>query len=202
MSSFSYDAIVLSGGESRRMGFPKALLKGPMGRKFIEVIIQNLRSLCPPPREIFTVLGYHREVIEREANLSGCRVVCNPDPSRGMLSSIISGIEAAGPQSSGVLVCLVDHPAVQLNTYQKVVEAAFQSPGSIVIPVYGEKGGHPVFFPREVFSDILSAPMDQGARWAVQKNRDRVIRMGTGDGGVILDVDTPEEYMGMRGEVM
>lgn len=93
MQDFKYSAVILTAGESRRMGYPKALLDSGDGRKFLERIIDNLKNLEEKPFEIIPVLGYHREKILEEIDTTGCRAVINPKPELGQLSSLIVALE-------------------------------------------------------------------------------------------------------------
>ncbi len=194
MSNFTYNAVILTAGESRRMGYPKALLDSGDGRKFLERIISNVKNTDPKPSEIILVLGYHRERILKEIDVSGCQTVTNPTPELGQLSSLITALNSMSEESRGMMVCLTDHPLVQPETYNLVVQEASLNPGSIILPRYGEKKGHPVFFPSEIFQDLKDSPIDTGARHAVRKNSHRIIVVDVDDAGILKDIDTPEQY--------
>ena len=194
MEKFKYKAIILTAGESSRMGFPKALLDSGDGRKFLERIIDNVGNNKNKPEEIIVVLGYHKEKICDEVNLEGCTIVENKTPELGQLSSLIAALNNIKDDMSGVLMCLVDHPLVSPSTYEKVAKEALSHPGSIILPRYGKRKGHPVFFPSEIFKDLKTSPLDCGARYAVQKNKDRIRIIDIDDPGILKDIDTPEEY--------
>ena len=175
-------------------GNPKALLTTTSGDTFIHAIAQRLRAISPAPENIMAVLGFHREKLLPTVEQLGLTPVTNPDPERGMLSSLQTAIKACDGDCSGVLLCLVDHPLVRDETYRKVLETAIDNPGTGVIPTIDKRGGHPVFFPREFFPDLMDAPLDQGARYAVKKNQERIIRIITCDPGIRHDIDTPAIY--------
>src|SRR5258705_9082920 len=83
-------ALVLAAGESQRMHRPKALL--PLeGRTFLETLMDRLARAGVAP--ILVVLGAASEEIRHAVKLSLARVVINPEPSRGQLSSIHCGIQ-------------------------------------------------------------------------------------------------------------
>jgi len=196
---FLYTAVILTAGESRRMGFPKALLDAGNGKKFIENIFCILEKITPQPFETIAVLGYHKDRIVNEAQISeSCKIVTNPEPERGQLSSLVEALRSYDSfrlgKIKGLLVCLVDHPFVAESTFQKIVNHASLNPGSIIIPRFDGRKGHPVFFPAEIFMDLMEAPLDQGARYAVNKNSDRIIVVDVDDSAILKDVDTPAEY--------
>ncbi|MCE1246948.1 MAG: nucleotidyltransferase family protein [Firmicutes bacterium] len=202
-SEFLYTAVILTAGESRRMGFPKALLEAGEGRKFIENIFLSLSGIVPEPSEIIAVLGFHRERILSEAEIpESCRIVFNPDPERGQLSSLIEALKYIKSEkrvTAGIMMCLVDHPFVDVSTFQKIAETAAENPGMVVIPKYSGRKGHPVFFPSEIFEDLLESPLEEGARHAVNKNRDRLIVVDVDDPAILKDVDTPSDYRNHTG---
>jgi molybdenum cofactor cytidylyltransferase len=63
-----------------------------------------------------------------------------------------------------------------------------------VVPTYGGRRGHPVIFSRSLFSEILAAPLNQGAKAVVYAHRDDTLEIPTSYEGVTIDIDTPEEY--------
>lgn len=196
--SLIFDFIVLSAGESGRMGYPKALLDYGNGLTFLERILSAADSMTIKPKRKIVVLGKHCGVIESHINLSQCIKVINPQPERGQLSSLICAlnyIKTTNEDTSGILTALTDHPRVEYKTYDIIIKEASFNPGHIIIPTYNNKGGHPVFFPPDIFQDLVSAPLDQGARFAVKKNQNRVRRLTVEDPGILKDIDTKEEYL-------
>jgi molybdenum cofactor cytidylyltransferase len=71
----------------------------------------------------------------------------------------------------------------------------------IVVPRYKGKRGHPVIFSRELFGELLNAPLDQGAKAVVNAHRQETLEIEWQDEGITLDIDTPELYrQHVRGE--
>jgi len=105
-------AIVLSAGESSRMGSPKALL--PIkGKSFIEEIVSVLQAT--KVGKIILVLGYNANEIASKIRHLPVRVVVNEDYRKGQLSSLNVAIRSLEVEENvatidGVLVHLVDHP--------------------------------------------------------------------------------------------
>ncbi|HEY7165596.1 MAG TPA: nucleotidyltransferase family protein [Candidatus Binatia bacterium] len=189
-------AIILSAGESSRMGRPKALLPVD-GVRFIEKIVTTLRSTRVG--DIIVVLGHNAEEMrEKIADLS-VTIVINPDYRQGQLSSLIAALRnlQAAPargRIDGVLVHLVDHPFIDRELVDRMIEKFFETGKSIVVPTYGGRRGHPVIFSRSLFPEILAAPLNQGAKAVVSAHRDDTLEIPTSYEGVTIDIDTPEEY--------
>ncbi len=57
--------------------------------------------------------------------------------------------------------------------------------------------GHPVVFGREAF-DALRAPSPDGAKSVLRRFAGRQRWVDVEDEGVVLDIDTPEEYARLR----
>lgn len=172
------------------MGSPKALLPFK-GTTFIDHIIQNAQSSgC---EIIITVLGNSAEQILKNSALPNSKYVINRNPRQGMLSSIQIGLESLPDAAPGFLLLLVDHPLVQSCTCKQILETAHKQPGKIIIPEFAGKHGHPVYFDRSFFQELLDTPLQQSARSVIQKNKDSVIYLPVDDEGILMDIDTPQD---------
>jgi molybdenum cofactor cytidylyltransferase len=184
------EGIILAAGESRRMGFPKPLLQ--IGEQtFIGHIAETMLAVVP---RIVIVLGAHRgrvhAAIPRDARIA---IVENPNYSRGQLSSLKVGLSVLHPNAAGALVHLADHPLVQLETFQAVVDSYNRTGTPIVIARHDGRRGHPVIFDRATFAELESAPEEEGARHVVNADASRVIYVDLPDPGINLDLDTPSD---------
>ena len=179
-------ALILAAGDSRRMGRPKALL--PLeDRTFLEVLLGRLSFAGVAP--ILVVLGDASEEIQSVAKLSLARVVLNPEPSRGQLSSIHCGIRALAPDEvDGLFIAPVDTPRIQAATLRRMMEALAGHP--LVVPVFHGRRGHPALFSANLFPALLGAPLDEGARAVVHATQDR-LELPCDDPAVLEDFDAP-----------
>jgi len=187
-------AIVLSAGASSRMGSPKALLSIG-GSTFIERIVSSLKAT--KVGKIIVVLGHDAERIQPKIDPFLVTIVLNPDYLKGQLSSLIAAIrrlQADLSQVDGVLVHLVDNPFLNSSVVNEMIDRFYQSKKLIVIPTYKGQRGHPVLLSSLLFPELLSAPLDQGAKSVVRAHPDETLEIETDDEGVVLDIDTPEDY--------
>jgi molybdenum cofactor cytidylyltransferase len=186
-------AIVLTAGKSERMGTPKALLS-IYGRTFLENILDAIsRSTIG---QTLVVTGHHHEEIVRRVPLP--HVVFNPDYEQGMITSFQKGIRALPPTAEGALLFLVDHPLVAPTTINSLI--AHFAPTRIVLPVFEGRRGHPVLFARDVLQEILDLTASQGANIVVRKDPTRILEVPVGERGILVDVDTPEDFERLRSE--
>jgi molybdenum cofactor cytidylyltransferase len=185
-------AIVLAAGESRRMGFPKALLP-IQGRTFVEHIVGRLASTRV--EAIYVVLGAHRERILAAVDVTPAHVVVNPIWERGQLSSLQAGLRALPDgEYDATMMALVDHPLIEPGVVDAVA-AAFERTGRpVVVPVHEGRRGHPVLFAARLFPELLAAPLEEGARAVVRAHAPEVLEVPVPAPGVLADIDTPELY--------
>jgi molybdenum cofactor cytidylyltransferase len=196
--------IILAAGESRRMGFPKALLPYPLPdgseTTFLGRLVEVMsRSRAEP---IVVVLGHEADRIR--GSLPGTpsgtvRAVLNARYREGMLTSILAGIEAIEESpAEGALLLPVDHPDVTSEIVDLLIDRFEHSPHPIVLPVFQGRRGHPVLFARTVFDEIRRAPESVGARQVVWDHRKDLLEVEVQEPGIGRDVDTPGDYRSLR----
>jgi molybdenum cofactor cytidylyltransferase len=187
-------AVILSAGESSRMGRPKALL--PIdGVRFVEKIVSTLKST--DVGNIIVVLGHNAEEIRRKISDLPVTILINHDYKQGQLSSLqvaIRHLESSGSPVDGILVHLVDHPYIEAKLVNLMIDRFYETKKLIVVPRFQDRRGHPVIFARVLFPELLAAGTDQGAKPVVHAHRDDTLEIDTNDKGVLIDIDTPEEY--------
>jgi molybdenum cofactor cytidylyltransferase len=181
------------------MGSPKALLAAPDGRPFVVRIVSNL--LAGGASTVVVVTGPHHDQIEqalRTAGMDRVRLVRNPDPSRGQLSSLWTGMDALVDLSpDAILMTPVDVPAIAGETVRAVIEAWERTGAPIVRPAIGDRHGHPVLFDRAVFDELRRASPADGAKGVVHAHLDAIVNVPVTDEGSLVDIDTPEDYRRM-----
>ena len=104
-----------------------------------------------------------------------------------MSSSIKSGIRALPTDVDGVVLCLGDMPLVVsahldllINNYAVDVACA---------PYCRERRGHPVLFPRSMFSDLLQLSGDTGARMLLEQLGSTILQIDVNDEGIFFNVN-------------
>jgi molybdenum cofactor cytidylyltransferase len=196
-------AVILAAGDSSRMGSPKAALLPPDGDRFITRIVRTLRDAGVG--DLVIVTGRHHDAVidalTRDRVAPMPRIVRNPDPSRGQLSSLRAGIDAVvTPHTDAVMMTLVDVPLVRVATVIAVIDEWRRSRAPIVRPAIGDRHGHPVIFDRAVLEEIRRAPLDAGAKSVVRAHEHELVNVPVDDEGCVRDVDTPSDYEALRGE--
>lgn len=194
-------AIILAAGESTRMGHPKALLAAPDGHPFVASIARAFAAAGVTDIVIVTGRDHDRVVEATVADAPPVlpRFARNPDPSRGQLSSLWVGMDAAvGLDADGLLVTLVDIPLVSPLVIRQVLDAWTRTRAPIVRPARGDRHGHPVIFDRAVFAELRAAPLVEGAKAVVRAHAHDLLDVPVTDEGSLVDVDTPGDYEALR----
>ncbi|HTQ59870.1 MAG TPA: nucleotidyltransferase family protein [Candidatus Solibacter sp.] len=182
-------AIILSGGASRRMGSPKALLSY-QGRPFLEHLLDVARHSKIGARRV--VLGADAEPIAKEINLSPDEIVINEDWEKGQLSSIQAALRSLPAETEGIILFLIDHPLISSSLVDELIETFYSSGKSIVLPVYEGRRGHPVIFSSKLYRELMSAPLETGARSVVWAHGDEIQVVQTNEEGCILNLNDPD----------
>ena len=117
-------------------------------------------------------------------------VVVNPDPDRGMFSSIQTGWAAA--EGDPVLILPGDMPFVQSTTVAAVIAAYRQTPGFVVARRHA-RHGHPIALPGALRAAALAAPATSTLDAFIKAQGLLPIEVEVEDKGVLHDVDTPAD---------
>lgn len=195
-SAIVVPALILAAGESSRMGRAKALLRsGDSHASFLEELTTALR--LGGVGDVL-VIGRPDDVLLQEEGarlIPPIRFVPNPHADTGQLSSVIAGLNVADrPGTRGILLAPVDMPLVTGETVAALLGAFRATLAPIVRPVCQGRHGHPVIFGRTVFDQLRHADPSEGARAVVHANRAAIVDIEVSDPGVLVDIDTPEDY--------
>ena len=183
--------IILSGGASRRMGSPKALLLF-QNETFLDRLIRVFSSVCNP---IVVVVGEHADRIRSGIERGGeVLFAVNPDPDRGMLSSLQCGLALVPPDANAAMFLPVDHPRIALNTVRSVAERFLRDRAPVTVPVHLGEHGHPVCIARPVIDELLALPVEAKASDVIHRHVAQTSYVEVVDQAVVTDIDDPAAY--------
>src|SRR5207249_4962353 len=134
-----------------RMGTPKAELEVDGARLVDRAVTAAREAGCAP------VLA-----VVRAGTATDAQVVVNPDPDRGMRSSLALAVDALSDVDA-LAVLLVDSPGITADAVRAVV--AGWTPGRIAVGRYAGRRGHPIVMAPDLWQAALElAGPDEGAR--------------------------------------
>jgi molybdenum cofactor cytidylyltransferase len=194
-----FAALVLAAGASTRFGGPK-LLARLEGRPILQHVL-DAAAACGPAVSV-VVLGHLADSVEEAMAWRGEHRVRNPDPRRGLSSSVQVGLavlERTDPacELDAVLILLGDQPRVRPSVIQDLIDGAAGSDRPIVAPAYADGEGHnPVLLRRSAWAVAAASKGDRGLGPIMAGRPDLVLRIPVG--GANPDVDTPADLAALN----
>ena len=197
--------IVNAGGQSRRMGQPKALLPAPGG---VPLLVHVLRRLAPLAAARTIIVANDPAIAALAGLPPGTRCLADAYPGTGTLGGIATGL-AAAPGWAAVVAC--DLPFVQaaVFTHLCAVAAEQESGGDrwdAVVPVVGgyEEPLHALYHARCL--PAITARLAAGARRVISFMPDvrtcyvdeAALRAIDPELRSFVNVNTPEEWAAVR----
>ncbi len=157
------ESILLSAGQSSRMGTEKALLEID-GKMLISIILEKMLSFST---KVYIILGDNlenvRQVVKKE-NFPSEKIefIFNEKHHLGMFSSILKGFSATTGKHP-VLLQMIDQPFVPLAIYKKLIDFLDEE-HFIFQPsceINGKKrAGHPILFSQD-FKELILKNQDR-----------------------------------------
>ncbi len=175
------------------MGSHKAMLPF-RGGTFLSVLADTLGRYCSP---VIAVFGFDAARLMAQAPAS-VLVVENEEYTRGMLTSLQTGLRAVPSSAQRILFTLVDHPAVSAAT----VEALLNNGSPLSIPRYAGKRGHPVVMDRNLAQAFLAEPATSKMNEVIDRLQDQTGYLAVDDPGVRDDIDDPRLYRNLLAREM
>jgi molybdenum cofactor cytidylyltransferase len=187
--------VILGAGASVRMGRPKLLLPWG-GTSVIGHLLAQWRAL--EARQIALVCRRADKPLAAELRRLGFpprhRIV-NPEPERGMFSSIVCAAQWKGwdARLTAWVIALGDQPHLRMATLRALLAFHRRNPQAVCQPAFEGHRHHPVVLPREVFLELRRS----GARTLkdfLQQTAHPQMECPIKDPGLNLDLDFPEDY--------
>ncbi len=179
MNPLYFQGIILAAGASSRMGRIKWSLE-IAGKTFLRHIED-----CYHRAGVKDVFAVFREGQAAEGSFIP---LINPEPERGQLSSLKVALEAILPQSPFIMQ-LVDRPLVESGTFTSMMKSY---DGSIVIPTFKGRKGHPVIFPPPLREILLETDDALGIRSGIEAWKGEIKLLPVDDESILWNIDTPE----------
>jgi molybdenum cofactor cytidylyltransferase len=183
-------AIVLAAGKARRFGAQKLL--APYGSStVVRTVVETVRAAGV---DYVVVVGSPGgEAVRAAVGNSSVTWAENPEPDRGLSSSVATGLAALPPNVGAALMVLGDQPTVSVQVVERVVGAWREGGGPVVAPRYRGLRGNPVLFDAALFDTLGSLVGEHGARDFIAADPGRVTMVEVAEPPP-MDIDTPTDY--------
>jgi molybdenum cofactor cytidylyltransferase len=191
----AFGVVLLGAGASSRMGRPKLLLPWA-DSTIVGHLIRQWQTLNASQIAIVVRPDHHELHAELDRLDFPLRDrIENPNPARGMFSSILCAASWAGWQSclTAWAIVLGDQPHLRIETLRALIDVHLEHPDAICQPAYGGRARHPVILPRRVFLALRDSEVETFKDFLQQTSCSR-IEEAINDPGLVLDLDRPEDY--------
>ncbi|HWB20558.1 MAG TPA: nucleotidyltransferase family protein [Phycisphaerales bacterium] len=196
--------VLLAAGRSSRMQHFKPLIPWPPQQSSSSiaphgtVLSASFNVIAPHVSSMFVVTGHRQFEIFRALAPHCFTAVFSPSDAP-MITSIRAAISASLKLNpSHVFLHLADHPAVAPATISQIINGARDLPDRAIIPTFKNSGGHPILLPAALCNSILSPVADVGLRDFLHSKSDLMHRLPVDDPGILIDLDTPDDYLRAR----
>lgn len=181
------ESIILAAGLSSRAGRNKLILEID-GISIIERCILSMQDYCS---KIIVVGGHRIEDIHRSTKkYPNIILIYNHNYLSGMLSSVKYGLNFL--EGNRFFIQPGDLPMIKKSTYESLLNIN----EDIVIPTYRGKKGHPALIKTHLADEILNDLNINSLRDYIKQKGSTTLEVD--DPGILLDVDTIEDYKMIR----
>ncbi|MBI4835591.1 MAG: putative selenium-dependent hydroxylase accessory protein YqeC [Planctomycetes bacterium] len=190
--------ILLAAGQSVRYGSPKLIdtfrsqplfwhsFKAANGSKLDKLIV------------VVGEIG--DELIKMASNIPDNRAefIRNPQPSKGMLSSIKIALEKVmrAYPGSAVMIMLADMPYVTSDLINTVLRAFHDSAAPVSSPFIDGRNAHPVIFHPVMFPELLNLKSERGGKEIIMSHPDMINKIMLSSPDSQYDIDTKSDSKG------
>jgi molybdenum cofactor cytidylyltransferase len=198
--AYPLTVILLAAGASRRM----QMQDGEHRRK-IQLSLPNGTTLLQTSLDIYSSVSFAEiiVVVRQQSDMelalpqnTTIKYIINEHAENGMASSLVLGVGNAVMPVQGYLIALSDMPMVQISSIEALCKDFLlqKSAETICVPTFRGARGNPVLLGAAYAADLVQLSGDVGAKSLLRRYAERVREVETGDEGIMLDIDTAEDW--------
>jgi molybdenum cofactor cytidylyltransferase len=181
-------ALILSAGNSTRMGFPKALLQFDEHFSFIETIIQQYQNFdCT---RICTILNPENLTSFDEPAIVK---LVNKNPENGRFSSLKIGFKALEDMDY-IFVQNIDNPFADRNLLKSLLKGI--EGFDFCVPVFENRGGHPIIVCNKIAKAAQNEPDDTNLKEFLSHYTRKNVETNLAE--ILLNINNEEDYIKFR----
>lgn len=180
--------ILLAAGSARRFGSNKLMWELD-GKPMIGHVLAKLSAL-------HETRGWEVMLVTREGPVAEMAaeypvdVVINPDPERGISSSIICALESIGEDADSAVFFVADQPWLTIETIEGFIDGYLASGLKCGCVTHNGETGNPCAFSSELFSELMKLSGDRGGKKVLMQHQDSCWYYEVSDAKELADIDT------------
>jgi len=182
--------VLLAAGAGKRFGGGK-LLYEVEGEPMIARALRLYASI--PFSARVCVARREDRTIQTLAQQSGCNVAINPDPERGVGTSVSIGTETVlllEHELDGILYAVSDQPYLTPESVLRLMDAFSKHPERIASLSWQGKRGNPAVFPLDCWSELMQLREDVGGAAVIRRHPERLLLVEADSARELEDLDS------------
>ena len=187
--------VVLAAGQASRFGTPKQLALYA-GQTLLQGAVTRAMGLSAA--QVAVVLGAGAAELAPVVGNTTATLLLNRYWNEGMASSLRLAVEQADGRHDGLLITLVDQPAVTLADLRRLQALWLQHPDEWVAAAYQGTHGAPAIIPARSFAQVRALRGDEGARRLLTAQAGRLLSVPMP--AAAADVDTPADLLALQAQ--
>ncbi|MEN6391790.1 MAG: nucleotidyltransferase family protein [Syntrophomonas sp.] len=177
------EGLIAAAGKSQRTSPCYKMELDFDGKTLLEKCLESMMPFCS---RVLIVGGHNIDILRgRLAGYPKVEVINNLQFEKGMFSSIQEG--ARHIRAGRFFFLPGDYPCVSPEVYRQMLACH----SDVVVPVYGNRSGHPVLINSSLIRELLEGGYNSLRDFMAGR---KAIRIDVDCPGILLDVDTLEDY--------
>lgn len=184
--------IILTGGESKRMGTPKSLLKWGESTLIEYQVNSLIKAECD---QILIITGKHHSEISKNLNLNHkSKIIYNENHNKGKSTSIKKGIKCLPKDIYAVMILAVDQPRPYW-VISKMIRDHIKYDSLLTSPINNNNGGHPLIFSYKLINELEKInEKNLGLRKIFNDHKKDILKVNFNSNIIRVDINNPDDY--------
>ena len=181
--------VMLAAGNSRRFGSNKLMYEIDGMSMYLRTLNQLQAAVSELGNCELIVVTQYKEIAAK-AKMLGAKVLINPQPERGISSSMQIGL-AAAKESAACLFTVSDQPWLSAETIVRLVHKLQSESKGMACTIRAKKTGNPCIFSQKYYQELMEITGDKGGKQIINRHPEDVAYLEIEDEKELVDVDVP-----------